>query len=249
MTKKILAVVMALAVMMTACTMMAFAAETPTDIVPEIVLQLEANGAQGKMADIAADENAKVVVPENGFTNENYNFVGWNTTADGAGDAYQPGDEIVLKETLMIYAQWIHKDADFDEFTITYDANGGEGETVDDYGPYIEGGYAYTAYNNFTKAGAEFIGWNTKADGTGTMYGEDELFEIYEDVLLYAIWEGGEEEVPSEPETSEPEVEEPVVTDTDEEDDNPKTGSTSAAGAVVAGVVALGALVVLKKRD
>ena len=111
--------------------------------------------------------------------------------------------------------------------------------------------YAYTAYNNFTKGTATFVEWNTAADGSGQSYGEDEMFEIYEDVVLYAIWEGGEEDEIIEDDPivdDEPIVEEPeeVVTETDE---NPETGSASAAGAVVAGVVALGALVVLKKRD
>ncbi len=247
MTKKILAVVVALAVMVTACSMMAFAAETPTDVV-EIYLQLEPNGAQGKMDDILANDEGVVVVPEHAFTNDNYNFMGWNTTADGAGDSYAAGDEITLKETMKLYAQWQHKDAQIIEYTITYDANGGTGETLDEFGPYIAGGYAYTAYNNFKKAGATFLGWNTAKDGSGTSYIEDEMFEIESDLVLYAMWEGGEEIVdePSEDETVKEEVEvEEVVTETD----NPETGSSSVAGVVVAGVVALGALVVLKKRD
>lgn len=246
MTKKLLAVVMALAVMLTACSMMAFAAVTPTDIEEEIYLQLEPNGAQGRMDDILVDENGEVVVPEHGFTNDNFNFTGWNTTADGVGEAYQPGDKITLEETTKLYAQWVHKDAVLVEFTLTYDANGGEGETVDLYGPYLEGMYAYTAYNEFTYGPATFVGWNTKADGTGTMYLEDEMFEIFEDTVLYAIWEGVVEEQPEQPPVEQPPVEN-TVTET-ETNDNPSTGSTSAAGAVVAGVVALGALVILKKR-
>lgn len=242
MTKKILALVVALVIMST-CGMVAFAAETPTDV-PEIVLQLEANGAKGKMEDIPVNEAGVVVVPEHAFTNDNFKFTGWNTTADGAGFDYAPGDEIVLKETLVLYAQWIHKDAQYEEFTIIYDANGGTGETVDEWGPYISGGYAYTAWNYFYKAGAEFIGWNTEKDGSGTMYGEDEMFEIYENVTLYAIWEGGEEEIIEKPDVNE-EIEEDVVSDTNA---NPETGSKSVAGAVVAGVVALGALAILKKR-
>lgn len=245
MTKKILAVVMALALMLTACTV-AFAEETPTDVVP--VLKLDANSGEGTMEDIAVNDAGVVVVPENVFTKNNFDFTGWNTNADGSGTAYEIGAEIALREDLTLFAQWIYKGVTLVEYTVTYDANGGEGETVDEYGPYIEGMYAYTAYNNFTKGTATFVEWNTAADGSGQSYGEDEMFEIYEDVVLYAIWEGGEEEVPSEPEVQEPIVEEPeeVVTETDE---NPETGSASAAGAVVAGVVALGALVVLKKRD
>ncbi len=248
MTKKILAVVMALALMMTACTMMAFAEETPTDVVP--VLQLDANGGEGTMEDIAVNDAGVVVVPENVFTKNNFDFTGWNTNADGSGEAYEVGAEITLDKSLKLFAQWIYKGVTLVEYTITYDANGGEGETLDEFGPYIDGMYAYTAYNNFTKGSAEFVGWNTEKDGSGTMYGEDEMFEIYESVVLYAIWEGGEDEIIDQPIVDEPTVEEPeeVVTDTDEENDNPETGSASAAGAVVAGVVALGALVVLKKR-
>ncbi len=231
--KKILAVVVALVIMSTV-GMVAFAAETPTEL-PEIYLELDRNGAAGgKMEDIAADENGVVVVPEHAFENDNFIFIGWNTSPDGAGFSYNPGDEITLEAPLTLYAQWVHKDAVYDEFTVTYDANGGSGETVDVYGPYISGGYAYTAYNEFYKKGATFIGWNTKADGTGTMYIEDEMFEIYENVTLYAIWEGGEEE-----------PQEPIVSDTNT---NPDTGSNSVAGAVALSVVALGALVVLKKR-
>ena len=247
MMKKILAVVMALALMMTACTV-AFAEETPTDVVP--VLQLDANGGEGTMEDIAVDNDGAVVVPENAFTKNNFDFTGWNTNADGSGDAYEVGAKITLDAPLKLFAQWIYKGVTLVEYTVTYDANGGEGETLDEYGPYIEGGYAYTVYNNFTKGTATFVEWNTAPDGSGQSYGEEEMFEIYEDVVLYAIWEGGEEEVPSEPEVKDPIVEEPeeVVTETDEQNDNPETGSASAAGAVVAGVVALGALVILKKR-
>ncbi|MBR3844195.1 MAG: InlB B-repeat-containing protein, partial [Clostridia bacterium] len=237
MTKKILAVVAALAVMLTACSMMAFAAETttPSDV-EEIVLKLEANGAEGTMDPIVADENGVVVVPEHAFTSPNFNFTGWNTTADGADKAYQAGDKITLTESLTLYAQWIHKDVDQDavELTVTYDANGGEGETLDEFGPYPVNGYAYTAYNNFTKPGATFLGWNTAKDGSGTSYGQDEMFEIYEDVVLYAMWEGGDDIA---------EKDDTVVEDVTETNQNPETGSSSAVGAIVAGVVAFGALV------
>lgn len=254
MTKKILAVVTVLAVMLTACSMMAFAAETttPSDV-EEIVLKLEANGALGTMDPIAPDANGEVVVPdEKAFSNPNFNFKGWNTSADGAGTAYKTGDKITLAETLTLFAQWEHKDANIVEYTVTYDANGGQGETVDEYGPYIAGGYAYTAYNDFYSTnGATFVGWNTAKDGSGTLYGEDEMFEIFSDVVLYAMWEGGEEIVEDETvkddaADSDAETQEDVTnTDTN----NPSTGSTSAAGVAVAGVVALGALILLKKRD
>lgn len=38
------------------------------------------------------------------FTREDYKFIGWNTSADGSGDTYYPGDEV--SEPITLYAQW-----------------------------------------------------------------------------------------------------------------------------------------------
>lgn len=37
---------------------------------------------------------------------EGYTFVAWNTTTDGTGASYQPGDIITLKQDTTLYAQW-----------------------------------------------------------------------------------------------------------------------------------------------
>lgn len=37
---------------------------------------------------------------------EGYTFVTWNTTTDGTGASYQPGDIITLKQDTTLYAQW-----------------------------------------------------------------------------------------------------------------------------------------------
>ncbi|MDD4125589.1 MAG: InlB B-repeat-containing protein, partial [Eubacteriales bacterium] len=42
--------------------------------------------------------------------------------------------------------------------------------------------------NNGLKTGYTFIGWNTKADGTGTDYVKDDILTFTEDVTLYALW-------------------------------------------------------------
>ncbi|MBQ0030495.1 MAG: InlB B-repeat-containing protein [Bacteroidales bacterium] len=41
------------------------------------------------------------------------------------------------------------------------------------------------------KNGAEFVEWNTKADGTGTAYNAGDNFTTEEDIILYAIWKSG----------------------------------------------------------
>ncbi len=70
------------------------------------------------------------------------------------------------------------------KINITYDANGGTGtvasQTLRDYG-------GLTANNAFTKAGQTFMGWNTRADGTGTNYDEGTYYKG-PSTTLYAKW-------------------------------------------------------------
>lgn len=42
--------------------------------------------------------------------------------------------------------------------------------------------------NTFERKGFEFIGWNTKADGTGTTYSDKQEISISENLILYAQW-------------------------------------------------------------
>ncbi|MGN0486777.1 MAG: CotH kinase family protein [Acutalibacteraceae bacterium] len=72
-------------------------------------LYYDANGAYGIMFHEALTLNGeKTVVKECTFTSadRNYGFRGWNTAADGSGETYQPGDEIVTDGDIVLYAQW-----------------------------------------------------------------------------------------------------------------------------------------------
>ncbi|MBO5834492.1 MAG: InlB B-repeat-containing protein [Bacteroidales bacterium] len=42
--------------------------------------------------------------------------------------------------------------------------------------------------NTFTRDGYTFIGWNTKADGSGTSYTDKHVVSLTEDITLYAQW-------------------------------------------------------------
>ncbi|MBR4732789.1 MAG: choice-of-anchor J domain-containing protein, partial [Lachnospiraceae bacterium] len=73
---------------------------------------------------------------------------------------------------------------------VTYDANGGSGETVDLSSPYANGETATVMPNCFTAPqGMRFVSWNTKADGSGTTYLPASTFEITKSMTLYAQWE------------------------------------------------------------
>ena len=74
-------------------------------------------------------------------------------------------------------------------YAVSYDANGGVGEMTDVNSPYGEGLTATVMDNGFmAPEGTEFYGWNTAADGSGTMYFPGNTFTPTSSVTLYAQW-------------------------------------------------------------
>jgi uncharacterized repeat protein (TIGR02543 family) len=74
---------------------------------------------------------------------------------------------------------------------VTYSANGATSGTAPaDINHYAPGDSAAVLANTGTlaKTGYTFIGWNTKADGTGTAYKAADTFTISTDMTLYALW-------------------------------------------------------------
>ena len=73
-----------------------------------------------------------------------------------------------------------------EEFVVTFNPNGGKGSivtqtfTVKIAQPLMA--------NSFTNNGFTFIGWNTKPDGEGTFYKDQERVKISEHLVLYALW-------------------------------------------------------------
>lgn len=105
-----------------------------------------------------------------------YTFVGWNTRSDGSGSWYV-SESMLSNKTF--YAIWRKN-----KYQIHYEPNGGsnpdhlEGEAVQNLvtGVMSNSEYEYDTKgslrpNAFVRSGYEFIGWNTRADGTGAAYG------------------------------------------------------------------------------
>lgn len=73
-------------------------------------------------------------------------------------------------------------------YKLSYDANGGEGATPEK-ASFMKGASVTLANQGDLKKGkAEFLGWNTQADGKGTSYvaGQEVVFDA--DTTLYAQW-------------------------------------------------------------
>ena len=85
-----------------------------TDLNAKYIISFDANGGTGEMQDQEATiTNSQVVsanLTKNTFKREGYKFAGWNTKADGSGDAY--ADQAGIPEVpITLYAQWV-KDID-----------------------------------------------------------------------------------------------------------------------------------------
>ena len=107
-------------------------------------------------------------------TKEGYTFVGWKYEEKGGANTFT--------------AMWAQN-----RITITF--HGNRGTTDVDNGSkdlatqtMAQGVYAQLAENPFTRTGYTFAGWNTKADGTGTAYGDKVSVNFTTNVDLYAMW-------------------------------------------------------------
>ena len=121
-----------------------------------------------------------------------YTFNGWNTAANGSGTSYAPGANVnVGSNGIILFAQWKALPA----VTITYNAGGATGGSMpNDTNKYYQLDVAkiQTNLGNLTRTGYKFIGWNTAADGTGTVYpatGNAVLVIGTTNVNLYPEWE------------------------------------------------------------
>lgn len=156
-----------------------------------LTIEFDGNGADnGSMISQQIEAVASANLNANNYTKVNYGFSGWNTEADGSGTAYKNEDTFTYinsidGNTLTLYAQWLK------DLTIVFNGNGNTGGSMANqvftYGNNIFNG------NTYTRSGYAFIGWNTKEDGSGTMYYEGETYSYISSIgsdtlILYAQW-------------------------------------------------------------
>ncbi len=128
---------------------------------------------------------------KNGFTKTGYTFSGWNTEADGSGEAYVDQESVVnlasgQDETATLYAQWTPN-----TYTIRFNRNDGIG-SMDSITATYDATYTLTL-NQYNRVGYTFTGWNTQEDGNGTAYSDGDTVtnltaQANATVTLYAQW-------------------------------------------------------------
>ena len=127
-------------------------------------------------------------------TKDGYTFKGWNTKADGTGEAVTA--ETVVTDEMEVYAVFEQNPAPIEEVKVVIDVDGVKSEVKVIKGEAIGSNLPADP----TKEGYTFKGWNTKADGTGETVTADTL--VSDDLEVYAIFE--KTETPKDPEKPDP---------------------------------------------
>ena len=176
----------------------------------EYKLSFSANGGTGEMESITKEENEKINLPAVKFSRTGFEFLNWNTVADGSGTSYTDGAEFTFNTDTTLHAQWKEKKATPSTpetpenptqpeqpqnpetpstpkttYTVTFDANGGSGTIANI--SVEEGSEITLPKNTFTKSSYIFAGWATSADGD-VSYSDKAKITVTGNITLYAKW-------------------------------------------------------------
>ena len=156
------------------------------------------NSATGSMSKQSFTYDKSQKLTSNAFKKSGYTFIGWNTKADGTGKSY--GNKATVNNlttksngTVKLYAQWAKS-----SYKVKYSKNNPQledGSKVEVSGSMSTQSMKYSSStalrkNTFACDGYEFTGWNTKADGSGVTYTDQQKVKIVTKgtITLYAQW-------------------------------------------------------------
>ena len=145
-----------------------------------------ANGATSGFAPGKVIQYSPITISGNtgNLMKEGYVFTGWNTKADGTGTTYKPGDIDYSLGDLVLYAQWAPV------YIVSYIT--GTDDVPAKSEQYPQGSKLklmdYSEVSTVFSTGI-FLGWNTRADGSGDTYMPGDVITVDSDLTLYPIWE------------------------------------------------------------
>lgn len=171
------------------CTRTLYAQWTPNTY----TIKFDGNGStSGSTASMSMTYDVAKNLTANGFTKSGYHFSGWNTKADGSGTSYYNKQSVknltaTHGATITLYAQW-----DTNSYTIAFNGNGNIGGTTSSMTMKFDVAKNLNK-NGYTKTGYTFSKWNTKANGSGTNYTNQQSVKNLTTVnggifYLYAQW-------------------------------------------------------------
>jgi uncharacterized repeat protein (TIGR02543 family) len=125
-----------------------------------------------------------LTLPSPTFSGET--FDGWFDSASGGTLVGVGGAIYTPSNSVQLFAQWTLIVID----TLTFNANGGNG-SVASYSGEDGSTAVLPSSDGFSMTGYAFSGWNTQADGSGTMYAEGVTLTLVGNQTLYAQWTAG----------------------------------------------------------
>ena len=147
-----------------------------------------ANGGVGIPPPPMTDQGHGVILPAgSGLLREGFDFGGWNTRADGTGSNHGVSTIFRPENNITLYARWNPSNI-IVNFTVSFNINGGTGTTPNPQTVATGSGVTLPSSAGFSRQDHLFIGWNTRADGTGTNHGTGAIFTPTEDTTLFARW-------------------------------------------------------------
>ena len=150
------------------------------------------NDATGTMESITIGYTETKNIPSCTFTNTGYS-ASWNTLANDSGTPIAAGGSITGQlaseaagvESLVVtlFAQWTAN-----TYIATFDANGG---TIADADATRSIVYktAYGTLPAVNRTGFTLTGWNTAANGGGTAVTAESIYDVADDMTVYAQWD------------------------------------------------------------
>ena len=159
-----------------------------------------ATDASGEMADQKLSYGFEGKLPANTFARTGYVFTGWNTAADGTGDAYADAQDVAnlldSPGTITLYAQW-----EPIKYFLHFDGNLAGGPAMQSLEIAYDQSFALPpcqfVFENEGLENSKFLGWNTVRDGSGESFADRASVVNLCDkagasVTLYAQWEDPE---------------------------------------------------------
>ncbi|MGL4589293.1 MAG: InlB B-repeat-containing protein, partial [Mycoplasmatales bacterium] len=115
-------------------------------------------------------------------TKTGYTFNGWNTAVDGKGKTWNFATDKMPAKNITLYAQW-----SINKYKVMFNINDGtqiKAEEVE-----IEYGSKIPMPKIPQRENYDFVGWNLKADGTGTTWNFSTDLMPANNIILYALWD------------------------------------------------------------
>ncbi len=154
-------------------------------------IQFDLNGGQGTApAERLASYGEKIKLPVKGFYRNDYVLIGWEQEGVGIYDEQSLVENLTDKEGGVVVLKAIWR---LGEYKVRFLANGGAGNMDDE--AFTCGKSKKLTKNKFKRAGYAFAGWNTRKDGKGVSYKQQEKVSFAnrqegDTVTLYAMWKG-----------------------------------------------------------